>query len=84
MDDKIRRVRCGTKKCTGFVDAKVSTIPKSKDGNWQFQCPICNFWCLLSDTGMVKATSREQFELDRLSPSLRSAHSVTRSPVGGV
>ena len=82
MNDKIRRVRCGTPKCTGFIDTQVSTVPKTREGHWQFQCGVCRFWSLLSDTGMVRATSRDQFDLERLPSSLRAP--VTRSPVGGV
>lgn len=84
MSDKVRRIRCGTKKCTGFIDTQVSTVPKSKDGNWQFHCSLCNFWSLASADGGVKATSKEQFDLERLSTSLRLPMSVRREPAGGV
>jgi hypothetical protein len=84
MNDKVRRIRCGSKKCVGFFDTRVSTVPKSADGNWQFHCPICNFWSLASMDGLVKATSREQFDLDRLPTSLRLPPRITREPPGGV
>jgi hypothetical protein len=84
MGDKIRRIRCGTKKCTGFTDTNVATTPKSKEGNWQFHCGVCGFWNLLSESGMMKATSRQEFDLQQLSMSLRSPFPVTRSPTGGV
>ena len=85
MDDKIRRVRCGTRKCTGFIDTRVSTVPKTADGNWQFQCSICRFWSLTSAMGVVKGTSRDSFDLERLPNSLRLPFPVTReSPGGGV
>lgn len=84
MQDKIRRVRCGTPKCSGFVDTRVSTEPKSKEGNWQFECPICHSWSLLSEVGMVRATSREKFDLERLPSSLRNTFPVRREPPGGV
>jgi hypothetical protein len=84
MAGKIRRVRCSTKKCTGVIDTNVSTMPKSKEGNWQFHCPVCGFWNLLSESGMMKATSREEFDLQRLPTSLRGSVAVTRSPSNGV
>jgi hypothetical protein len=83
MDDKIRRIRCTTRKCAGFVDTRVSAEPKNRDGNWQFLCPICKRWNLASDV-MVRATSPEQFDLERLPPSLRFPLSVKREPPGGV
>jgi hypothetical protein len=82
--DKVRRIRCGTKKCAGFVDAQLSEVAKSVDGNWQFECSICKFWSLASDTGQVKATSKERFDLDRLPTALRLSPFVTRVPPGGV
>ncbi len=84
MADKIRRIRCGTPKCSGFIDANLSTIPKNSDGNWQFHCAVCGFWCLFSAAGMLRATSRDQFDLTRLPHGLRSQLSITRSPDGGV
>jgi hypothetical protein len=84
MGDKIRRVRCGTKRCTGFIDTNVSTMPKSAEGNWQFHCNVCGFWSLLSETGMLKATSRDEFDLQRLPTSLRAPFPVTRGPAGGI
>jgi hypothetical protein len=84
MGGKIQRVRCSTKKCAGFIDTNLSTTPKSKEGNWQFQCPVCAFWNLLSETGMMQATSREQFNLEQLPMSLRTPFRVVRSPSGGV
>jgi hypothetical protein len=84
MGGKIRRVRCSTKKCAGFIDTNVSTTPKSKEGNWQFHCPVCGYWNLLSETGMMKATSREKFDLEQLPTSLRTPFPVTRGPSGGV
>lgn len=84
MSDKIKRIRCGTKKCTGFVDTQVST-EIMKDGNWQFHCSVCKFWSLVSLEGNVKATSREQFDLDRLPSNVRFAFSsLRREPPGGV
>jgi len=84
MGGKIRHVRCSTRKCAGFIDTNGSTTPKSKEGNWQFHCPVCGFGNLSSDTGMMKATSREQFNLEQLPLSLRAPSHVTRSPSGGV
>jgi hypothetical protein len=84
MAGRIRRLRCSTKKCTGFIDTNVSTTPKSKDGNWQFHCSVCGFWNLLSETGMMKATSHDEFDLQQLPSSLRGPFAVTRSPSGGV
>ena len=84
MQDKIKRVRCGTPKCTGFLDTRVSTEPKARDGNWQFQCPVCNQWSLLSDVGMVRATSRDKFDLERLPSNVRFNSTVKREPPGGV
>lgn len=84
MDDKVRRIRCRTKKCAGFLETKVSTVPKTVDGNWQFHCATCGFWNLASASGMVKATARVEFDLERLPTSLRLEHPVTREPPGGV
>jgi hypothetical protein len=84
MADKIRRIRCGTPKCSGLIGANVSTIPKSEDGNWQFHCVVCGFWSLFSEAGMMRATSRDQFDLTRLSANLRAQLSFTRNPDGGV
>jgi hypothetical protein len=84
MNDKIRRVRCGTKKCTGFIDTKVSMAPKTKNGDWQFHCSVCHYWNLLSEAGLVRATSKEQFDLERLSTSLRASYPITRDPAGGI
>jgi hypothetical protein len=84
MADKIRRVRCGTPKCSGFIDTNVSTMPKSEEGNWQFHCAVCGFWSLFSEAGMMRATSRDEFDLTRLPPGLRGQLSFTRSPGGGV
>ena len=84
MDDKIRRIRCGTPKCTGFIETKVSTTPKSKEGNWQFYCAVCRFWNLLSETGSLKATAPQEFDLEHLPHSLREPFRVTRYPGGGV
>jgi hypothetical protein len=68
----------------GFVDIQVSGVPKTADGNWQFQCPTCHFWNLASSMGVVKGTSREQFDLERLPNSLRLPFPVTRESNGGV
>ena len=84
MSDKIRRIRCSTKKCVGFLDTQVSTEPKSREGNWQFRCTLCNFWNLAAADGVVKATSNERFDLDHLSMSLRTPMSIRREPPGGV
>jgi hypothetical protein len=84
MSEKVKRVRCATKKCAGFLDALVSTVPKTTDGNWQFQCPVCTYWNLAARDGAVKATSREQFDVERLPTSLRLPTVVTREPPGGV
>ncbi len=81
---KIRRIRCGTRQCTGFIDTQVSTVAKTADGNWQFHCAVCQFWSLASSEGMVKATSREQFDLEHLPNKLRLAHTPTHGPSGGV
>jgi hypothetical protein len=84
MSEKIRRIRCGTPKCTGFFDTNVGTVAKSREGNWQFHCTLCGFWSLLGTSGVVKATSREQFDLDQLPPRLRMDQTLTREPPGGV
>jgi hypothetical protein len=62
----------------------MSSVPKTADGNWQFKCPICNYWNLASSDGMVKATSREEFDLEMLPTNLRRPPMVTREPSGGV
>jgi hypothetical protein len=84
MVDKIRRIRCGTKKCTGFIDTKLSAQPKSADGHWQFHCTLCKYWTLAVEDGSVRATSREQFDLDRSSNHTRLSNGVRREPPGGV
>lgn len=84
MHDKIKRIRCGTKKCLGFVDTNVIGEPKSSDGNWQFHCATCSFWSLASADGVVKATSREPFDLERLPTHLRVNQTVRRESPGGV
>jgi hypothetical protein len=84
MSDKVRRIRCATKKCSGFLNANMSSVPKTGDGNWQFKCPICNYWNLASSDGMVKATSRVEFDLQMLPTNLRRPPMVTREPSGGV
>jgi hypothetical protein len=83
MSDLLRRVRCCTKKCRGFLDAKVSALPKTADSSWQFYCSMCGYWNLASNGG-VKATSREEFDLERLAPGLRRLLILTREPPGGV
>ena len=84
MIEKSRRIRCVTKKCAGFVETLISTEPKSRDGNWQFQCSVCTFWNLATADGAVKATSRQQFDLANLSSQLRQPMQVRREPAGGV
>jgi hypothetical protein len=64
--DNVRRIRCATKKCSGFLNANIASVLKTADGNWLFKCPICNSWNLASSDGMVKATSLEQFDLERV------------------
>ena len=84
MGDKIRRIRCNTRKCTGFIDTNGSESPVCKDGNWQFHCLVCGFWNLMSETGTMKATSKQEFDLQRLPTHLRMSLQVTRGPTGGV
>jgi hypothetical protein len=60
------------------------SVPKTADGSWQFKCPICNYWNLASSDGMVNATSRERFDLERLPTNLRGPQMVTREPSGGI
>ena len=84
MDEKIRRIRCVTKKCAGSVETRISAEPKTSDGNWQFQCGVCSFWNLATADGAVKATSKEPFDLANLSTQLRRPTQVRREPAGGV
>ena len=84
MVGQIRRIRCSSRKCAGFIDTNLSTTPKTADGNWQFHCTVCGFWNLLSESGMMKATSREQFDLEHLPTRLRMPFPVTREPSGGI
>ena len=81
MNDKIRRIRCGTKQCPGFVDIQLSTA-HVVGGNWQFHCSRCGYWILVSSDGSIRGTAREEFDLQRVS-SYRDPMSVTRSPEGG-
>ena len=84
MNEKSSRIRCVTKKCAGFIETCISAEPKTRDGNWQFQCGVCNFWNLATADGAVKATSREPFDLANLSTQLRLPTPVRREPAGGV
>ncbi|HEY2744612.1 MAG TPA: hypothetical protein VGL86_08315 [Polyangia bacterium] len=84
MDEKSRRIRCVTKKCTGFIETLISAEAKTRDGNWQFQCGVCRFWNLATADGTVKATSRQPFDLGNLSAQLRLPTQVRREPAGGV
>jgi hypothetical protein len=85
MGGKVRRIRCGTRKCAGFIDTNnAAPTPKSREGNWQMHCTVCGCWSLFSDTGLMKATSRDQFDLERLPASLRLPVAITRVPPGGV
>lgn len=84
MDEKIRRIRCVTKKCAGFIETRISTEPKTREGNWQFQCSVCTFWNLAAADGAIKATSKTQFDLANLSTQLRLPTHVRREPAGGV
>ena len=49
-----------------------------------FHCKLCNFWTLAVEDGSVRATSREQFDLERTSGHLRMATGLRREPPGGV
>jgi hypothetical protein len=82
--DKISRVRCGTKRCAGFVDTNLAKTLKSRDGNWQFQCSSCQFWNVVSKAGTVTGTSRDAFDLDSLPNNLRLGYPVKREPPGGI
>jgi len=84
MDEKSRRIRCVTKKCAGFIETRVSAEPKTRDGNWQFQCSVCSFWNLATADGAVKATSKQPFDLANLSTQLRLPTQIRREPPGGV
>ena len=84
MDDKPRRIRCVTKKCPGFIETRLSGEPKTREGNWQFQCSVCTFWNLAAADGAIKATSKTQFDLANLSTQLRLPTQVRREPAGGV
>jgi len=84
MDEKSRRIRCVTKKCAGFIETRISAEPKTRDGNWQFQCGVCSFWNLATADGAVKATSKEPFDLANLSNQLRLPTQIRREPSGGV
>ena len=84
MVEKSRRIRCVTKKCAGSIETYISAEPKTRDGNWQFQCAVCSFWNLATADGAVKATSRVQFDLANLSSQLRMPTQVRREPAGGI
>lgn len=84
MNEKIRRIRCVTAKCTGVFETLISTELKSREGNWQFQCVQCSFWNLAASDGAVKATSKTQFDLANLSTQLRFPTAIRREPAGGV
>ena len=73
-----------TKKCAGFIETRISEEPKTREGNWQFQCTICTFWNLAAADGAIKATSKTQFDLANLSTQLRLPTQVRREPGGGV
>jgi hypothetical protein len=84
MDEKSLRIRCVTKKCGGFIETRLSAEPKTREGNWQFQCNVCSFWNLAAADGAVRATSKTQFDLTSLSMQLRLPPQVRREPPGGV
>jgi hypothetical protein len=84
MTEKTRRIRCVTKKCAGFTETLLSMEPKSREGNWQFQCSVCTFWNLATADGAVRATSRQPFDLANLSHQLRQHTQIRREPAGGV
>ena len=84
MNEKIRRIRCVTKKCSGFIETRLHAEPGTRDGNWQFQCNVCSFWNLAAADGSVRATSKTQFDLTSLSTQLRLPMQVRREPPGGV
>ena len=84
MVEKSLRIRCVTKKCTGSFETHLSAEPKTRDGNWQFQCGVCSFWNLATADGAVKATSREPFDLANLSSQLRLPTQIRREPAGGI
>jgi hypothetical protein len=79
-----RKVRCATRKCDGFVSIDAATVTTSPDGHWQFQCPRCNYWNLVSSSSAVQATSPAPFDLERLPVNVRFSSQVKRSPPGGV
>jgi hypothetical protein len=66
------------------ADTRLAAEPKTRDGNWQFQCNVCSFWNLVAADGSVRATSRTQFDLTNLSTQLRLPTQVRREPPGGV
>ena len=82
MSDKIRRIRCATKQCPGFVDIQLSAAVVV-GGNWQFHCARCGYWVLVSAEGDIRGTSKEEFDLQRVSGRFGPTR-VTRSPQGGV
>jgi hypothetical protein len=84
MDEKPRRIRCVTRKCSGLIETRISAEPKTRDGNWQFQCGVCSFWNLATADGAVKATSKQPFDLANLPTQLRLSPQVRREPAGGV
>ena len=84
MDEKSRRIRCVTKKCSGFIETLLSAEPKTREGTWQFQCTVCGFWNLAAADGAIRATSKTQFDLTSLSMQLRMPTQVRREPAGGV
>jgi hypothetical protein len=82
MNNKIRRIRCGTKQCSGFIDTQLPA-PSTTNGSWQFHCSRCGYWSLISADGGMRATSKDEFDLNNVSSHLRSMR-VTREPAGGV
>jgi hypothetical protein len=75
---------CVTKRCSGIVEIDPAHVEQSGGGHWQFHCPLCDYWNLVSRDGAVQATSQKQFDLEFLPPSLRSSGPVKRSPPGGI
>ena len=76
------RIQCITKRCEGVVSN--AATDGSRDGHWQFQCPKCSYWNLVSREGSVQGTSQTPFDLERLPWAVRSSLDVKRSPPGGV
>ncbi len=79
-----KKIRCATRKCAAGVPIDAATVAPSGDGHWQFQCPLCKYWNVVSPPGAVQATSPTPFDLERLPANVRFSSQVKRSPPSGI